>query len=167
MKCQCFSKDKIKHPICKKKKKKSMMPNLIHTLKLHCLLIWERKAYKQDDQWPPCGHTYSIGFAECLEVDAVAFQRGKRRVPVAIVCLVVTHCEGLCDRQVGRLQLSSKVVQGIQAGGVPIAHRHRKALDDVSCPPWFLKSFLLDNQLVNTGQDREEANEFYRVGWTS
>ena len=34
------------------------------------------------------GHTYSVCFAEGLEVDAVAFQRGKRRVPVAVVCLV-------------------------------------------------------------------------------
>lgn len=114
---------------------------------------------KQGKTWPPYGHTYSICFAECLEVDAVAFQRGKRWVPVAIVCLVVTHCKWLGDRQVGRLQFSSKVVQRIEAGGIPIAHRHRKALNDVSCPPWLLKPLLLDNQLINTGQERGEADE--------
>lgn len=90
---------------------------------------------KQRKEWPPWGQTYSVGFAECLEVDAVAFQRGERRVPVAIVCLIVTHCKWLGDRQVGRLQFSSKVVQRIEAGGVPVAHRHREALDDVSRPP--------------------------------
>ena len=65
---------------------------------------------KQGKKWPPFGHTYSVCFAEGLEVDAVAFQRGERRVPVAIVCLVVTHCKWLGDRQVGRLQFGSKVV---------------------------------------------------------
>lgn len=41
MKCKCCSKDKIKHPICKKKKKMGL--NLIHTLKLHCLLMRKGK----------------------------------------------------------------------------------------------------------------------------
>lgn len=124
------------------------------------LLMWEIEKYKQGKKWPPGGRTYSIGFAECLEVDAVAFQRGKRRVPVAVVCLIVTHCKGLCDGQVGGLQFSSKVVQRVKAGGVPIAHGHRETLDDVSCPPWLLKSLLLDHQLIDTGQDIEKTDEW-------
>lgn len=76
-------------------------------LKPCCLLISEREKYKKARNGL---HTYSIGFAECLEVDAVAFQRGKRRVPIAIVCLIVTHCKRLCDRQISGLQFSSKVV---------------------------------------------------------
>ena len=74
------------------------------------MLLSHLRIGKQGKKRPPRGHTYSICFAECLEVDAVAFQRGEWRVPVAIVCLVVPHCKWLGDRQVGRLQLSSKVV---------------------------------------------------------
>jgi hypothetical protein len=75
-----------------------------------CSSCFRMEKLKKSKQWPLCGHTYSICFAECLEVDAVAFQWGERRVPVAIVCLVVTHCKWLGDRQISRLQLSSKVV---------------------------------------------------------
>lgn len=55
--------------------------------------------------------TYAVCLAKSLKVYAVAFQRRKRSIPVAIVGLVVTHGEGLCDGQVDGLQLGCKVVR--------------------------------------------------------
>lgn len=113
----------------------------------------ERQSHLEMQLNFPC--TYSIGLAKSLEVYAVAFQGGKRSIPVAIVGLVVTHGEGLCDRKVDGLQLSCKVVRGVQTGGVLVAHWHREALDDVCSSPGFLQLLLLDNKLVDTGRETE------------
>lgn len=95
---------------------------------------------------------HPIGFAQGLEVNAVALGRRERGVPVAIVGLVVTYGEGLNHSQVGGRELRRKVVGRIQDGGILEADGDGEALLRVGCPPHLLLAFLFHHQLVDTGE---------------
>ena len=99
--------------------------------------------------------THPIGFAQGLEVNAVAFGWRERGVPVAIVGLVVTYAERLHHSQVYRRELRCKVVGQIQDGGILEADRDGEALQHVGRPPHLLLAFLFHNQLIGTGERAE------------
>lgn len=58
-------------------------------------------------------NTHPVGCAHSLVVDAVAFLRQQRGVPVSVVGLVVPHSERLRRVDAGGGELSSEIVLGV------------------------------------------------------
>lgn len=102
--------------------------------------------------------THPVGRADSLVVDAVAFLRQQRGVPVAVVGLVVPHGEGLGRVDAAGGELSSEVVLGVQQRGVLEVNGNRVAAQDFRGASRSAWTFLLHHHLVrtaNTGTQTE------------
>lgn len=95
--------------------------------------------------------THPSEVAHSLEVDKITFARVQRAVPVAIVCVIVTHGKGASLWQAAGWQLGCVVVWCAPGLCLTMGHRQWETVLKSQLPFHFLASLLLNHHLVCTG----------------
>lgn len=108
--------------------------------------------------------THPVGCADSLVIDAVAFLRQQRGVPVAVVGLVVTHSKRLRRVDPCSRELSSEVVLGVQQRGILEVNGNWVAAQDFCCASCSAWTFLLHHHLVGTANTMQKQNEQTPIG---
>lgn len=104
--------------------------------------------------------TYPIGSASSLEVNSVAFMGEQGSVPVSIIGLIITNGERLSRLEAVCWKLCSEVVLRVQYGSVLEVNRHWVALQDFRRLFSSSGTFLLNNDLIDTRNQRGLSMSF-------